>query len=449
VIHLGISGIGGYLVYFGAILVFFLSALWRPEFGIFFLAPLLPLQNTRYRLHALPYGEKLIDFVLVGVVIGLLVRRGKIFESTPITKFIVIFAVYSFASLCQGSLFLGIDLPFSIQDTRFSDWKNYIEMFVLYLLVVNAIRTTQQIKILVALMCISFLLVNRVYYNTVGSRDFTHFSYELRDVGPLGYAGENGFAAFETEFSIFLLGLFMLQKGLRRRLPLLLLIATGVYCLLFSFSRGGYLAFMIGLAFLGLFKNRKLLVVLTIFLASWSALVPGAVKERITMTYDGGSLDHSAEARVHIWDDAVNVISQSPLIGTGFYTYRSMGRTEYTDTHNYYLKVFVEMGLVGLVVYLWLLTKLFRMGFGLYQTSPGGFLGSIGLGYAALIVSAAVLNLFGDRWDYLQVNGFLWILLGCVTRAQELVTGEQEHPNEFVKPECVSVNSIEVVNVAV
>jgi hypothetical protein len=28
------------------------------------------------------------------------------------------------------------------------------------------------------------------------------------------------------------------------------------------------------------------------------------------------------------------------------------------------------------------------------------------------------VNFFGDRWLYIEVNGFLWILLACVVRGQ-------------------------------
>ena len=27
-----------------------------------------------------------------------------------------------------------------------------------------------------------------------------------------------------------------------------------------------------------------------------------------------------------------------------------------------------------------------------------------------------VVNFFGDRWLYIEVNGFLWVLLACVAR---------------------------------
>jgi hypothetical protein len=38
-----------------------------------------------------------------------------------------------------------------------------------------------------------------------------------------------------------------------------------------------------------------------------------------------------------------------------------------------------------------------------------------------------VVNFFGDRWLYIEVNGFLWVLLACVVRGQMI---ENEKPQE-------------------
>jgi hypothetical protein len=35
-----------------------------------------------------------------------------------------------------------------------------------------------------------------------------------------------------------------------------------------------------------------------------------------------------------------------------------------------------------------------------------------------LMACVFVVNLFGDRWLYVEVNGFLWIMLACVVRGQ-------------------------------
>jgi putative inorganic carbon (HCO3(-)) transporter len=429
-IHLGVSGYSVFVLYFGGIIVFVLSILWRPELGVYFLVPFLPLQNTRYRLHGLLLGEKFVDILLLGVFLGLVFqRRSPLFARTPLNKFLIVFAIYTFISLCHGSFYLGIDLPFSLVDPRFSEWKNYMVMPFLFVLVATVMKDIKQVKILVFLMCVSFLLVNRSFYYQMSGRDFSHFSYELRSAGPLGYAGENGLAAFEVEFSVFLLALGAFQKGTVRKLALLGMVATGVYCLMLSFSRGGYLAFLAGLLFLGVIKDRKLLPLLVIILIAWQTLVPKAVEDRVEMTYDqqSGELDHSAATRVYLWQDAAAVIRESPIFGTGFNTYRYMGRSDYTDTHNYYLKVFLEGGFVALMLYLWLMGKAFKAGYGLFRSSSDPFLSSVGLGFAALIVVALVLNCFGDRWTYLQVSGFLWALMGCVVRGQ-LLTAEAEAP---------------------
>jgi hypothetical protein len=47
-------------------------------------------------------------------------------------------------------------------------------------------------------------------------------------------------------------------------------------------------------------------------------------------------------------------------------------------------------------------------------------------------------NLFGDRWTYLQVNGFLWVLLGCVLRGRMI---EQESKEAVVSEMGVLLSS--------
>ncbi|HEY6249045.1 MAG TPA: hypothetical protein VI685_03740, partial [Candidatus Angelobacter sp.] len=45
----------------------------------------------------------------------------------------------------------------------------------------------------------------------------------------------------------------------------------------------------------------------------------------------------------------------------------------------------------------------------------------------ALLASTVVLNLFGDRWSYQQVDGYLWVILGCVMSGQH---SEEAHNAE-------------------
>jgi putative inorganic carbon (hco3(-)) transporter len=40
------------------------------------------------------------------------------------------------------------------------------------------------------------------------------------------------------------------------------------------------------------------------------------------------------------------------------------------------------------------------------------------LGFSLLMACVFVVNFFGDRWLYVEVNGFLWVMLACVVRGQ-------------------------------
>lgn len=418
---LGLHGVVPALLYWGGLMAFLVAAFWRPRYGLYFLIPLLPLQTVRYRLHELPLGEKFVDIMLLGVILGMIFRRdGTSFLKTPLNRFIAILAAFLYISLWHGSFYLGEPAPLNLQDPRFSDWKNYLVMPLVFFVVASAIREVRHIKILVLLMVASFLLVNRSFYNTIKDRNLTHFSYDVRDAGPLGYAGDNGLGAFEAEFLVFLLALYAFDKKKLSKLAILAMCAFGGYCLMYTFSRGAYIAFLVGLGFLGVVKQRKWLLVMLVGLIGWQVFLPNSVQERITMTYtEEGELESSAQTRVQLWEDAMQLFRQNPILGTGFNTYSYLGRTEkYRDTHNYYLKVLVETGIVGLLVFLWLLWRMFHLGFRLFQTAEDPFLRSLGLGFAVMMVCAVAVNLFGDRWTFLQVNCFLWALLGCVVRGQ-------------------------------
>jgi O-antigen ligase len=95
----------------------------------------------------------------------------------------------------------------------------------------------------------------------------------------------------------------------------------------------------------------------------------------------------------------------------------------YEDTHNFFLKVLVETGILGLIVFLWLLIKTFWTGFRLSRRAKDPFRASLGLGLACWVVCAIVANFFGDRWTYLQVGGYMWVVAGLVAHALVLERG--------------------------
>lgn len=426
--HFGLEGLAPALLYAGMFVTFLASVFWRPSLGIYLLVLTLPLQTGRYKLHDFPLGAEFLDILLLGTILGLIIKGRSFIPDSPWNKFLLLYAAFCYLSLWEGSYFIRAPLPLWISDPRFSDWKNYVEMFLLALVVASTMKSKNEIKLLVVVMCLSLLVVNRSFFSTVHSRDFSHYSDQVRDSGPLGYAGVNGLAAFEAMLISFLLGVAAFTRSVLARAGIFLMIATCCYCLLFSFSRGGYLGCLVGMITVGLFKSRWLLVVAAVLVIGWQTLLPVSVQERIAMTTgdaaEGQLFDSSAQSRINLWEDAMTLFKQNPVTGTGFQTYGSMWRLGYADTHNYYVKVLAETGMVGFILFVILLWKLFRCGTQLYFTTDDPFWRGLSLGFIALLAGIVIMNLFGDRWSYQQLDGYLWVILGCVISGLNTVQDE-------------------------
>ena len=422
---LGLKGFALYLVFaFGAAS----SLVWRPDIGLYLLALMLPLQTTRYHLHRYPLGANVVDIVLFCVLLGSVVHPQEPLErSRKILLYLVAVGVFYYFSLWRGSMFLGTTFPVSLSDARLIDFKNVMVMPVLAWAVTRVIRTRRQIATLLFCMGLSLLLVNWDYFHTAAGRDFSHYNEAVRDSGPLGYAGENGLAAYLAEGIVFLLPFVLVRMRLITKTAVILLAAISTYCLLYTYSRESYLAVVAGLLFLGVMRMRWLLIPLALLAVTWRMVLPLPVQERITMTYtssdpgEAARLDSSAQERVDLLNDAMQLVREHTVSGTGFLTYAQMGRVgTLRDTHNYFLKMLVETGVPGLLIFAVQLFLFFYEGWDLHQKVSDSFLSALGLAFGAMMVATIVVNFFGDRWQYIQVTSNMWIVLGCVLAGAEL-----------------------------
>jgi putative inorganic carbon (hco3(-)) transporter len=425
--HLGLEGIVPTSLWLAMVICFLISVFKEPAVGLYLLIPLLPLETIRYKLHGYFLGAQFVDILLLGAILGLKRQGREVICRTPLTGVLLVYLIFTYLSLVRGSFFLDVGLPLWFDDPRVSDWKNFVvDLLLVFLVTVSAIRTKRQMGHMLISMCLGALFLAKGFHNIMGDRDFSAFSYELRDSGPMGGAGVNGLAAFAAQVSVFLTGLCLVERRALARIGYLCVIVASVYCLLFSLSRGGYAALLIGLLFLGFVRNRWLVLGVVGFLLVWQSLVPAAVRERVFMTQENGEIDHSAAARLSLWDEAMRVFEADPAFGTGFDTYKYGSHVGgYGDTHNLFVKVLVETGVCGLLLFFAILYRLFRIGFRLSRTASDPFLRSIGLGFSGLMIAALIGNFFGDRWMYFQITGYTFAFGALAVRAQQ-ITDEQD-----------------------
>ena len=133
-LHLGglFSGSIPLLLYIAGLAAFLASVFWRPEVGIYYIVPLLPLQTIRYRLHRIPPGSP-VDRPDAAGGPARVASEGR-FDicQDPIKTLAVCTCRLVLSIAVARGDFLNFPLPFWFDNVRLSDWKNYIVIFLLF-----------------------------------------------------------------------------------------------------------------------------------------------------------------------------------------------------------------------------------------------------------------------------------------------------------------------------
>ena len=422
------TGLGAYfplLVYLLSIAGCFVSFV-RPVVGIWVLTLILPLQGGRMRLLDYPLGSHVLQLLLLSVFFGVLFSGGSILPPKPMRKIIIALCAVTYISLWIGTaLSHAVPIPFFTSfpngdHTPFGYWFNFMHLPLLFILVNSVVKDKRQMEFLLIAMMISFLWAMKNFYGNVAQRETAQYVEALRNSMGQDFGGSNGRAAFASQCTLFLLAVFGSIHSLRVRIVVVFLLAAGLYSVLFSYSRGAWLGFGCGILYLGLTRMRWFFVVGLLMVPFAGALLPRAVIQRATMTYQEGELDTSSADRIQIWEHALKTSLADPILGIGFdcyHLYRAEEEDELLDTHNMYVKAYVETGVVGLVCLIGFFLSALRLGHRLAKTATDPFYRALGAGFAAYMVAVIVTNMFGDRWTYIDLSAFTWILLALVVQA--------------------------------
>ncbi len=414
------------IMYLGGFVISVLTAFKDVRYGYFLLVYMIPQPNFWYKFHGYPLGKDFMDIVYLSILIGMVVQK-KSFIKTKNSNLLIVFILLSYFSLWNSSLRFNLPLPITLDNHLLFDWKNYAQAICLYFITLNIIKDEKNLKIVTNIMVFSvFFMAVRGYRNFSGGAAFT---YEKRFGGPFEAVGlgANHFGAFIAHSMSQILGLALLDKEIKEKIFFMITFLLCLHPLFFSYSRGAYLGAAIGFIFLGIVKNRLLLVAVIVAFMSWQIILPVSVVDRIEMTRtENGEIESSAQGRLELWKQAADIFESNPVFGAGYGGYSLSipsserwisGNVELTDTHNYFIKIACEQGIIGLCILVAIFFKAFYSGWNLYNMGLSNFQKGLGLGFCALTISCFLTNMFGDRFSYFVLGGYFWIFWGLVDRA--------------------------------
>ncbi len=417
------TGIGHFIpliAYLGFWVVSLLAIFKKPVWGLYYMIPFLPYRTMRDHFLDWPLGGNVLTILVLATLLGAVVR-GKRLPKNRMYLIWLVFGFYLYLSMWMGSALTAAPAPLWLGQANFDAWKDYMLMPLIFAAAGLTLEDRKSIRIAIMITAFSVVMIDRSSLMESLSHSWTTFNEDKRSGGPLGY-GSNQTAAFLAQFALFFWGFSRFLK--RKKLVLISygIISFTLLATMYCFSRGAYLAVIVSVIVLGIVKDRKLLIIAAVFLFTWQAIVPTAVTERVNMTHnEDGQLEASAQERVDLWTDAEQTFIHYPLLGTGFATFMYGEHVaNLKDTHNWYVKVVVETGIVGLIIALFLLQAMFGLSISLFRRGGDPMYRGFGLGLLVCCCSLAVTNLFGDRWTYIEINGLLWVLMGAATRADQL-----------------------------
>ncbi len=198
--------------------------------------------------------------------------------------------------------------------------------------------------------------------------------------------------------------------------------ALAAFCIVLTYSRGGWLALgieIIGLIILGLRylpeRLRLGLVTAVVGIVGLAVTLVPAVQLRFASIFSGRG-DSSNNFRINVWSTIFEMIHDYFWLGIGpgnktfeaIYPYYQKAGYNALGAYSVPLETWIELGIIGVLVGLWLLLTIWVWGIGLWATMEPEQAWWVG---AAVIFTVGLLiqGLFDTVWYRPQIQTLWWL----------------------------------------
>ncbi len=354
--------------------LFFIFITWnRFHWGLCIFFFLLPTYLIRFDIGPLP--TTLLEVMLGIIVLIWLIKynrqiilrlREKILENYNYT---LIFAISLFLLAATISIFTSNNLASAL-----GEWKAfYIEPILLFLVLITTLEDKKKYKHIIFALTLSGIITSilAIYQHFTGwlvPWDFWQNGETYRVTAWYGFP--NGVGLFLSP--LVLLNLLLINKKDRRTwITPIIFIPLGILATIFAKSTGGLIGIIGGFGLLLLlYKKTRLwtiglgtIAIITLFTCP---LLSG-IKDEVLLQ------DRSGQIRISMWGEATEFLNDNPITGAGLRSYQEKIKPYHTTMngegieifhhpHNIFLTMWANLGILGLIGFVWILTWYFRGG---------------------------------------------------------------------------------------
>ncbi len=359
------------------------------------------------------------DFIILLIGFSWLAKMAVnnqlgVFLRTPINKPIAYYLLACLVSTLLGSLFLKVDLK-----TGFFFVLKYFQYMFIYFMVANHLKSKRQARSYLWALLITCVIVSVVGMLQIpeGGRVSAPFEGEVGEPNTFG-----GYLVFMIAIAA---GLLLTTTSLGLRLIYGSMASLFMVPLLFTQSRSSYLALVLaGIAFLWLSEKRRMVLIAFIFAGLVFPFVsPDVVTKRLGFTFSqremrgqikigGATIDTSTTARLRSMEGVIRDFPKHPVFGTGVTGYG------FIDTQ--YFRVLIETGLIGLFMFLFLLSSIFRLTYHNTKEAKEPFDRGLSMGFLAGFIGLLGHAVGSNTFIIVRIMEPFWFVLAIVIMLPEL-----------------------------
>lgn len=413
----------------------------KPEQIYWLLLITLPL-STEYNFTpslGLDIPDEPLLIILSVVVFASILFNPSIFRfvfKSPIFKWIIAIVIWMFISLCYA--------PNQWLALKFILAKSW---FILPLVVLTALihQQSSNFRKTALYLCVPLIVI---VIQTLIRHAFYGFDFVAikKTMGPFFRNHVNYSAMLVCLYPIGIL-LFQFSQNKRKKNIIKLGLLVALFGLFFAYSRGAWLALLVGMIGYFLIKKNILgktiligivtIAISLIVLINNNRFMQFAPEHDVTIFHENfsahlnatiGLKDISNAERFHRWVAGIRMVAEKPWTGFGansfynnyqpytaaaFKTWVS-NNPEHSTVHNYYLLIALEQGLPALILFAGFFIYLLLLTQQLYHQFQQNYYRQISLGLGVLLIMIASLNFTSDLIETDKIGGLFWLATGIL-----------------------------------
>jgi putative inorganic carbon (hco3(-)) transporter len=336
------------------------------------------------------YSSKLTKIcVIVAVTAFVLLHLYKdkklffknLFEKTRLNK-----AIYLFLLVAVLSTVFGVS-PYKSQQVLFNRYAIYFAVFFIGAFIG---RKKAYVNILLGV-----LLAGSVIFSIGCITDTIKAGHIVRMLTSFG-SGVSGIYFLYT--LPFFIGFIIFHPSVKFKVISIIASVPVFMAFVFHGSRGVWLGLLAGVVATAFVINRRkrylmgIILLLILILYSIPFLRARIIVHENFMASNTGSVD----VRFQMWSAGLNIFKKYPILGAGPGRYGSLMYDAYPDefiggkihlhAHNTYVEVLADMGILGLISFLWIFVLFFMHGYKSIKDNPDLYKMSFIMMFIAVVV---------------------------------------------------------------